>query len=147
MWAERKTPLIKHLDDMGQNVHQEPHYVSSGLSHYFYYISLLNVALNSSSSRENKGQLKAPALEQESLSLQLSDVTSMPARVPGSLFNLYHRTAEEHPAARPAYISEAPLSHRTPAPADICSVSTQLPQQTHSFPFFPPHYWCRHYCT
>lgn len=63
MWAERKTLLIKHLDDMGHKVHEEPHYVSSGLSHYFYSIPLLNVALNSSSGRENKGHLKAPALE------------------------------------------------------------------------------------
>lgn len=36
---------------------------------------------------------------------------SKPSVVPGSLFNLYHWTAEEHHATRLAYISEAPLSH------------------------------------
>lgn len=83
--------------------------------------------------KEIRGHLETAALVPDISPPTVELCHSEPALVLKSLFNLYYWAAEEHHAARPAYISEALLSHTLPAPADICFVSTWVPRQPHYF--------------
>lgn len=139
-WQETANTLLKHLDEMGQRLNIRKHVTLSdwksglGQSPPFSHSALFHDDTIKSCERgkekqKSQGHLETPALLPEISPPAVEWCHSKPSVVPESLFNLYHRTAEEHHATRPAYISEAPLSHTLPTPTHICFVSTWVPQQ------------------
>lgn len=124
-WQETANTLLKHLDEMGQRQDiRKPITFSHDLSLWLLYLALnsplllatalyfmmIQSILTFKKKRKKKfqGHFEPPALVSPPT---VEWCHSKPSVVPGSLFNLYHWTAEEHHATRLAYISEAPLSH------------------------------------